>query len=115
MTKFTGLVEENEAKRKRIEDLERIVQILRNEKTRTENELNELRATTQREIDELKEKLATRERDDPQLVEERLQQALIKLKSDFRLMFERQSNFVVEKIEHLKEEQQKNIGSLYKS
>ena len=67
------------------------------------------------EVGQLKEKLNTIEREDPQFVEERLLQAMNRLKSDFRLMYERQANFFVEKIDRLKEEQRENICKLYKN
>jgi len=65
------------------------------------------------EIRQLKEKFETIERENPQFVEERLVQSMNKLKNDFRIMFERQAKFFLEKIETLKDEQRKNLSSLF--
>jgi len=46
-------------------------------------------------------------------VEERLLQHIIKLKTDFGIMFNRQSTFFLQKIALLKEEQHRNIAKLY--
>jgi hypothetical protein len=47
-------------------------------------------------------------------VEERLLQHIIKLKTDFGIMFNRQSTFFLQKIALLKEEQHRNIAKLYR-
>ena len=86
---------------------------LNSEETATENRsLKTLLETRDEEIRQLKEKFATIERENPQFAEECLLQAMNKLKSDFHLMYERQWNFFLEKIEFLKEEQRANLSKL---
>jgi predicted nuclease with TOPRIM domain len=73
-------------------------------------------AVTERdnEIQKLNEQLAKVQIEDSQLVEQRLVQLINKLKNDFRTMYENQSNFFLQKIDLLKQEQRDNIASVYK-
>jgi len=74
------------------------------------NLLNERDIEIKKHIEQLN-KLQT---EDPQHVEQRLIKLISKLKTDFRTMYENQSNFFLQKIDLLKQEQRDNIASLYK-
>lgn len=78
------------------------------------NQLKKLLETRDEEISRLKEQINQIEREDPQLVEQRLCQSLNKLKNDFRLMYEKQSKFFLEKLDLLKEEQRENLENFSK-
>ena len=85
------------------------------EKAVAENqELKNLLSDRDAEIQRLTEQLDKTQSEDPQLVEQRLLQLMNKLKTDFRTMYENQSNFFLQKIDLLKQEQRDNIASLYK-
>ena len=85
------------------------------EKAVAENgELKDLLAKRDNEIRLLNEQLNKVQSEDPQLVEQRLLQLVSKLKNDFGKMYENQSNFFLQKIDLLKQEQRDNIASLYK-
>ncbi len=85
------------------------------EKAVAENqELKNLLTERDNEIQKLNEQSNRVPNEDPQLVEQRLSQRLSQLKSDFRTMYENQSNFILQKIDLLKQEQRDNIASLYK-
>ncbi|CAF0935099.1 unnamed protein product [Adineta steineri] len=66
------------------------------------------------EIQKLTEQLNKVQSEDPQIVEQRLLQTIAKLKNDFRIMYENQSSFFLQKIDLLKQEQRDNIANLYK-
>ncbi|CAF3336434.1 unnamed protein product [Rotaria sp. Silwood1] len=66
------------------------------------------------EIQKLNEQLQRNQNEDPLIVEQRLLQSITKLKNDFRTMYENQTNFFLQKIDLLKQEQRDNIASLYK-
>jgi len=72
--------------------------------------LNERDIEIKKHIEQLN-KLQT---EDPKLVEQRLIEHISKLKTDFRTMYENQSNFFLQKIDLLKQEQRDNIANLYK-
>ena len=76
--------------------------------------LKSLLSERDEEIQRLNGKLHSERNEDPQVIEQRLVQMMNKLKNDFRLMYENQSNFFLEKIDLLKQEQRDNIASLYK-
>jgi len=85
------------------------------EKAVAENqELKNLLSERDNDILKLNEQLNKIQNEDPKLVEQRLLQLITKLKSDFRTMYENQSNFFLQKIDLLKQEQRDNIASLYK-
>jgi len=85
------------------------------EKAVAENgELKNVLAERDNEIQVLKEQLNKIQSEDPQLVEQRLLQLVSKLKNDFGKMYENQSNFFLQKVDFLKQEQRDNIASLYK-
>ncbi|UJR25900.1 hypothetical protein I4U23_007248 [Adineta vaga] len=85
------------------------------EKAVTENgELKKLLSERDNSIQTLNEQLDKVQSEDPQVVEQRLLQLVTKLKNDFRTMYENQSNFFLQKIDLLKQEQRDNIASLYK-
>jgi predicted nuclease with TOPRIM domain len=85
------------------------------EKAVAENqELKNLLTERDNDIQKLKEQLNEVQIEDSQLIEQRLIQRMTKLKSDFRTMYETQSNFILQKIDLLKQEQRDNIASLYK-
>lgn len=67
-----------------------------------------------KEIEKLTKKLDRAHAEDPQVVEQRLLQLVDKLKKDFRMMYENQSEFFMEKMDLLQQEQRDNISSLYK-
>lgn len=85
------------------------------EKAVAENEqLKNQLSERESQIATLKEQLDKVHSEDPQLVEQRLLQMVSKLKSDFRMMYENQSSFFLEKIDLLKQEQRDSIASLYR-
>jgi len=83
------------------------------EKAVAENqELKNLLSERDNDIQKLNEQLNKIQSEDPQIVEQRLLQLITKLKNDFRTMYENQSNFFLQKIDLLKQEQRDNIASL---
>ncbi|CAF1025625.1 unnamed protein product [Rotaria sordida] len=85
------------------------------EKAVAENsELKNLLTERDNEIQKLNEQLKRNQNEDPIIVEQRLLQLMTKLKNDFRTMYENQTNFFLQKIDLLKQEQRDNIASLYK-
>lgn len=85
------------------------------EKAVAENqELKNLLSERDNDILKLNEQLNKIQSEDPQIIEQRLLHLITKLKTDFRTMYENQSNFFLQKIDLLKQEQRDNIASLYK-
>ncbi|CAF3451599.1 unnamed protein product, partial [Rotaria sp. Silwood2] len=78
------------------------------------SELKNLLSERDNEIQKLNEQLKRHQNEDPLIIEQRLLQSIAKLKNDFRTMYENQTNFFLQKIDLLKQEQRDNIASLYK-
>ena len=77
------------------------------------NDLKQLLNARDNEIQMLQQQLKQSQTEDPKFVEQRLLLLIAKLKDDFRIMYEKQSNFFLQKIDLLKQEQRDNIASLY--
>jgi hypothetical protein len=60
------------------------------------------------------EQLSQMQNENPQVIEQQLTQLMMKLKTDFALMYKNQSTFFMEKIDLLKQEQRDSIATLYK-
>ena len=85
------------------------------EKAVEENrDLKNVLSERDREIDKLNEQLNQIHREDPEVVKQGLLQELTRLKSDFRTMFECQSNFFLQNLDRLKQAQGDNIAGFFK-
>ena len=77
-------------------------------------ELKKLLTDRDAQIQKLTEQLNRVQSEDPQLIEQRLVERISKLKDDFRTMYQGQSDFIIQKIDLLKQKQHENFASLYK-
>jgi arginine deiminase len=85
------------------------------EKAVAENtELKTLLIERGNEIQRLNQQLSQMQNENPQVIEQQLTQLMMKLKTDFALMYKNQSTFFMEKIDLLKQEQRDSIATLYK-
>lgn len=78
------------------------------------NELKALLGERNNEIQKLNEQIQRNQTEDPHIIEQRLLQSLKKLKTDFQIMYENQSNFFLYNLDRLKQAQVDNIDRLYK-
>lgn len=87
-------------------------QELRMSMTERDNEIQRLNEQLSKSSSE-ESQLNRNSNEDPQLIKQHCLELIQNLKKDFRLMYENQSKFFLDKIDLLKREQRDNIAKIY--